>query len=266
MWFYSANETFFLTSLKHLWSIKNCNPVSGCGGAVRSWFERAAQLKKKYWGYEWEKKCWWWYDLMILPTTVTIHTSTYVKPEIHTADMRKVIMNHFFQKPLLQSGMVRNSRVMMGRDKTQRIRFMSLSGMANTLLCSDGKQEERLVFPLCIKNTGSPVTTKVCCYLRESHWGHAGWETGESTPSRLGRCRCLFWSGCGLADWCRCSSPSGAVPLSSRQILCPDRCSKDSASSAQTHWCEDRSTEPRCRPRRPAAGRRRRTCEIKHAV
>lgn len=71
----------------------------------------------------------------------------YVKPEIHTADMRKVIMNHFFQKPLLQSGVVRNSRVMMGRDKTQRIRFRSLSGMANTLLCSDGKQEERLVLP-----------------------------------------------------------------------------------------------------------------------
>lgn len=109
------------------------------------------------------------HDLMILPTTVTIHTSTYVKPEIHTADMRKVIMNHFFQKPLLQSGVVRNSRVMMGRDKTQRIRFRSLSGMANTLLCSDGKQEERLVFPLCIKNTGNPVITKVCCYLRESH-------------------------------------------------------------------------------------------------
>lgn len=61
-----------------------------------------------------------------------------MKPEIHTADMKKVTVNHFFQKLLLQSGVVRKSRVMMGRDKTQRIRFRSLSGMANTLLCSAG--------------------------------------------------------------------------------------------------------------------------------
>lgn len=75
---------------------------------------------------------------MILPTTVTIHTSMYVNPEIQTADMRKVIMNHFFQNLLLQSGMVRKSRVMMGKERTQKIRFMSLSGTANTLLCSAG--------------------------------------------------------------------------------------------------------------------------------
>lgn len=48
-------------------------------------------------------------------------------------------MNQFFQKLLLQSGVVRKSRVMMGRDKTQRIRFRSLSGMANTLFCSAGE-------------------------------------------------------------------------------------------------------------------------------
>lgn len=60
----------------------------------------------------------------------------YVKAEIHTADMKKVTMNQFFQKLLLQSGVVRKSRVMMGRDKTQRIRFRSLSGTANTLFCS----------------------------------------------------------------------------------------------------------------------------------
>lgn len=69
----------------------------------------------------------------------------YVKPEIHTADMRNVIMNHFFQKPLLQSGVVRKSRMMMGRDKTQRIRFRSLSGTANTLLCSAGTQVDKHV-------------------------------------------------------------------------------------------------------------------------
>lgn len=83
---------------------------------------------------------------MILPTTVTIHTSMYVKPEIHTADIRKVITNHFFQNPLLQSGVVRKSRVMMGRDKTQRIRFRSLSGTANTLLCSAGTQVDKQMF------------------------------------------------------------------------------------------------------------------------
>lgn len=83
---------------------------------------------------------------MILPTTVTIHTSMYVKPEIHTADIRKVITNHFFQNPLLQSGVVRKSRVMMGRDKTQRIRFRSLSGTANTLLCSAGTEVDKQMF------------------------------------------------------------------------------------------------------------------------
>lgn len=93
---------------------------------------------------------------------MTIHTSTYVKPEIHTADMRKVIMNHFFQKPLLQSGVVRNSRVMMGRDKTQRIRLKSLSGMANTLLCSDGKQEERLVFSHFASKTLEILSPQKC--------------------------------------------------------------------------------------------------------
>lgn len=77
-----------------------------------------------------------------LPTTVTIHTSMYVKPEIHTADMKKVTMNQFFQKLLLQSGVVRKSRAMMGRDKTQRIRFRSLSGTANTLFCSAGHKRE----------------------------------------------------------------------------------------------------------------------------
>lgn len=82
---------------------------------------------------------------MTLPTTVTIHTSMYVKPEIHTADMKKVIMYHFFQNPLLQSGMVRKSRVMMGRDKTQKIRFRSFSGTANTLLCSAPTQVDKHV-------------------------------------------------------------------------------------------------------------------------
>lgn len=80
----------------------------------------------------------------ILPTTVTIHTSMYVKPEIHTADMKKVTMNQFFQKLLLQSGVVRKSRVMMGKDKTQRIRFRSLSGTANTLFCSAGETRAKI--------------------------------------------------------------------------------------------------------------------------
>lgn len=74
---------------------------------------------------------------------VTIHTSKYVKPEIQTADMMKVTMYHCFQNLLLQSGMVRNSRVMMGRDNTQRIRFRSLSGTANTLFCSPGMQADK---------------------------------------------------------------------------------------------------------------------------
>lgn len=81
--------------------------------------------------------------IVVLPTTVTIHTRMYVKPEIHTADMKNVIMNHFFQKPLLQSGMVRKSRVMMGRDRTQKIRFRSPSGTENTLLCSAGMQVDK---------------------------------------------------------------------------------------------------------------------------
>lgn len=68
----------------------------------------------------------------------------YVKPEIQTADMKKVIMNQCFQNLLLQSGMVRKSRVMMGRDKTQRIRFRSLSGTANTLLYSAGTQTDKV--------------------------------------------------------------------------------------------------------------------------
>lgn len=106
---------------------------------------------------------------MILPTTVTIHTSMYVKPEIHTADIRKVITNHFFQNPLLQSGVVRKSRVMMGRDKTQRIRFRSLSGTANTLLCSAGTQVDKHVFLLCwwthyVENTGKLCTEKKCIF------------------------------------------------------------------------------------------------------
>lgn len=110
------------------------NGASGLGGrALR-------ELKKKK-------------HLVPLPTTVTIHTSTYVKPDIHTADMRNVIMNHFLQKPLRQSGMVRNSRVMMGRDKTHSILLRSLSGMANTLLCSDGTKEEKPVaFPAFAAN------------------------------------------------------------------------------------------------------------------
>ena len=82
---------------------------------------------------------------MISPTTVTIHTSTYVKPEIMTADIKKVIMNQPFQNLLLQSGMVKKSRMMMGRDKTQRIRFRSLSGTENTLFCSAGMQEDSRV-------------------------------------------------------------------------------------------------------------------------
>lgn len=67
---------------------------------------------------------------------VTIHTNTYVKAEIQTADMRKVIMNHRFQNLLLQSGIVRNSRTMTGRERTQIIRLRSFSGIAKTLLCS----------------------------------------------------------------------------------------------------------------------------------
>lgn len=62
---------------------------------------------------------------MFVPMTVTIHTRTYVNPEIQTADIRKVIMYHFFQKRLLQSGMVRYKRTRAGRDRTQRIRFIS---------------------------------------------------------------------------------------------------------------------------------------------
>lgn len=97
---------------------------------------------------------------MPLPTTVTIHTSTYVKPEIHTADMRKVIMNHFLQKPLRQSGMVRNRRVMMGRHKTHSIRLRSLSGMANTLLCSDGTKDGKCVIFSAFTANGNPAMTK----------------------------------------------------------------------------------------------------------
>ena len=73
---------------------------------------------------------------------VTIHTSTYVTAEIQTADMRNVIMNHFFQNLLRQSGMVRNSRRMIGRDRTQMIRFRSFSGMANTLFVT-GENKDR---------------------------------------------------------------------------------------------------------------------------
>ena len=69
---------------------------------------------------------------------VTIHTRMYVKAEIQTADMRKVIMNHFFQNLLRQSGMVRKSRTISGRERTQKMRFTSLSGTANTLLLGSG--------------------------------------------------------------------------------------------------------------------------------
>ncbi len=125
---------------------------------VRGWFTPATELKKL-------RKCTDFTQSLsqnaklnktvILPTTVTIHTSTYVKPEIQTADMRKVIMNHFFQNLLLQSGMVRKSRVMMGRDRTQKIRFRSLSGTANTLLCSAGMQAGKHVYEqICITSSG----------------------------------------------------------------------------------------------------------------
>lgn len=201
--------------------------------------------------------------IVILPTTVTIHTRMYVKPEIHTADMRNVIMNHFFQKPLLQSGMVRKSRVMMGRDKTQRIRFRSLSGTANTLLCSAGMQVDKHdLYDIIGSNKRGHIMTKMWIYPQESHWGHAGWGTDESILSHPGRSRCLFWSDCGLAGWRHRSSPSEAVSPSSHWILYPDRCSTGSPFSGETHWYEGRSTEPRCRLHKPAADRRHHTCQI----
>lgn len=56
------------------------------------------------------------------------------------------------------------------------------------------------------KNLVVPLKSSVS-HLQESHWGHAGWGTGESILSHPGRCRCLFWSDCGRAGWCRHSSP-----------------------------------------------------------
>ena len=110
------------------------------------------------------------------------------------------------------------------------------------------------------------VSLRNAFHLQGSHWGHAGWETGGSIPSRPGRCRCLFWSDCGLADWCRRSSPSGAVSRSFPQILYPDKCSKDSPSSGRTHWCVGRSTEPQCIRHRPSAERQRHTCKQSQQV
>lgn len=98
-------------------------------------------------------------------------------------------------------------------------------------------------------------------YLQESHWGHVGWGKDEKNQIHRGRSRCLFWSDCALAGWCRRSSPSEVVSLSSLGILYPGTCSKGSAFSTQTHWCEGQSTEPQCRPHRPAEDRRRRTWE-----
>ena len=99
---------------------------------------------------------------------MTIHTSRYVKPEIQTADMKKVIMNHFFQNLLLQSGMVRKSRTMMGRDKTQRILFKSLSGTANTLLRS-GVQADKQVMSRVLSYCQGVIKVKCVCV---NSWTH----------------------------------------------------------------------------------------------
>lgn len=90
-----------------------------------------------------------------------------MKAEIHTADMRKVTMNHVFQKLLLQLGMVRKSRVMMGRDKTQRIRFRSLSGTANTLFCSAGDTRDGEMRTFA-QTDGKAAPRRFLPHLRES--------------------------------------------------------------------------------------------------
>lgn len=55
--------------------------------------------------------------------------------------MKKVITKYFFQNFLLQSGVVRKSNVITGRDSTQKILFKSASGMLKTL---GGSVEEKL--------------------------------------------------------------------------------------------------------------------------
>lgn len=107
--------------------------------------------------------------------------------------------------------------------------------------------------------TWSTVILSTSLYLQESRWGRAGWGTGASIQSRPGKFHCRFWSGCGSSDCCRRSSPPGAGSRSSALICCPGRYSTDSASSAQTHWCEGQNTEPWCRGRRPAGARQPRT-------
>lgn len=72
---------------------------------------------------------------------VTIQTRIYVNADIHNADMRKVITKYFFQNFLLQSGVVRKSNVIIGRDSTQNILFKSASGILKTL---GGSVEEKL--------------------------------------------------------------------------------------------------------------------------
>lgn len=185
--------------------------------------------------------------------------------------MRKVITNHCFQNLLLQSGMVRKSRVMMGRDSTHRIRFMSLSGTAKTLLCSAGMREytsyispikhEGEWLKVALKESSFTVPLRSAPYLQESHWVRVGWGTGESILTHRGRSHCLFWSDCGLANWCRHSNPADAVSQSFHTNLTPDTCSKGSASSGQTHWCEGQSIEPQCKRRRPAGDRQHHTCQ-----
>jgi len=70
--------------------------------------------------------------------------------------MRKVIMNHCFQNLLLQSGMVMNSRVMAGSERTQRILFRSLSGTENTLFCSGGMMADNKIY---VRSSGHKQVT-----------------------------------------------------------------------------------------------------------
>lgn len=71
--------------------------------------------------------------LRYIPVIVTIQTRIYVNADIHSADMKNVIIKQFFQNFLLQSGVVRKSNVIIGRDSTQKILFKSASGMLKTL-------------------------------------------------------------------------------------------------------------------------------------
>ena len=72
---------------------------------------------------------------------MTIQTRIYVNADIHSADIKNVITKYFLQNFLLQSGVVRKSSIIMGRDSTQKILFKSASGMLKTL---GGSVKEKL--------------------------------------------------------------------------------------------------------------------------